>query len=416
MGDDNMVMDKNQISECYDLVVLGGGAAGLMCARQAALRGSKVLLLERSDEIGAKIRISGGGRCNFTNRTVEARNYLSENPDFCRSALARYKPQRFVEWMESEGIRYHEKTLGQLFCDGSAEQIVELFRRELRRLGVQLRVSVNVNHVQIENAAEQLSTFRVDTTGNSYRARYCVVATGGLSIPKMGATDAGHRLARQFGMRVVEPRPALVPLLVEPRRREHFASLSGVSLLAVARCGTIRFREHVLFTHRGLSGPAILQISSYWRPGHSIHLDLLPDTEIGTILNTPELQNMELKNVLALHLPRRLAETWCELEFPTKPLKQINAAQRERIEKLLHDWEIAVTGTEGFAKAEVTAGGVDTRDLSSKTMESKTQPGLYFIGEAVDVTGWLGGYNFQWAWASAVAAAEAIAERVNSTA
>ena len=382
-----------------DVIVLGGGAAGLMCALTAARRGRRVLVLERSEKIGKKILISGGGRCNFTNREVRSENYISENPHFSRSALARYTPNDFIALVETHGIAYHEKKLGQLFCDGSARDIVAMFERELRENGV--RIMCNTGDAEVRQADDG---WVVSVAGTEYGAASLVVATGGLSIPKMGATDFGLRLARRVGHRIVPTRPALVPLTFNERERSLFESLSGVSMDAEVRCGSASFRENILFTHKGVSGPAILQISSYWSEDQGVHLDLLPDPSAAHILEQNARSAKDMKNVLSLALPRRFAELWCDLHSLNRPAVQMNEKERAALESQLHDWEIHPSGTEGYAKAEVTAGGVDTRELSSKTMESARAPGLYFIGEVVDVTGWLGGYNFQWAWASGHAA------------
>ncbi|MFM8178461.1 MAG: NAD(P)/FAD-dependent oxidoreductase [Candidatus Kapaibacterium sp.] len=382
-----------------DVIVLGGGAAGLMCALTAAQRGRRVLVLERSERIGKKILISGGGRCNFTNREVRSENYLSENPHFCKSALARYTPLDFIGMVEKHGIAYHEKKLGQLFCDGSAREIVAMFERELGEVGV--RILCNTGDAQVRRTDDG---WLVSAAGTEFHAASLVVATGGLSIPKMGATDFGLRLAREHGHRIVPPRPALVPLTFTERERGMFEQLSGVSMDAEVRCGTAVFRENILFTHKGVSGPAILQISSYWSGGQGVHLDLLCDPATADILERNVRSAKDMKNVLSLALPRRFAELWCDLHSLDRPAVQMNEKEHMALMAQLHDWEIHPSGTEGYAKAEVTAGGVDTRELSSKTMESARVSGLFFVGEVVDVTGWLGGYNFQWAWASGHAA------------
>jgi predicted Rossmann fold flavoprotein len=377
----------------FDVIILGGGAAGLFCALTAGRRGRRVLVLEANERVGRKIEISGGGRCNFTNLGASPENYLSQNPDFCRSALARCTPWDFVALVEQHGIRYHEKTLGQQFCDGSSREIVTMLLAECAAARAEVRCGIRVL------AVEKTDRFRVTTAQGEFTAAALVVATGGLSLPKLGATDFGYRLARQFGLRIVEPSAGLVPLT-----GSGWSELAGVALPVVAACDGARFREAMLFTHRGLSGPAILQISSYWRPGQPLAFDLLPDTDAATLLRTARDARRELIPTLAAHWPRRLAEAWAAREAPDKPLAHWKNADVSAHAARLHAWPFAASGTEGYATAEVTLGGVDTRELSSKTMEARAVPGLFFIGEVVDVTGWLGGYNFQWAWASAHAA------------
>ncbi|UYN94568.1 MAG: NAD(P)/FAD-dependent oxidoreductase [Enhydrobacter sp.] len=364
------------MTRAFDVVVLGGGAAGLMCAIEAGKRGRRVLLLEHQEKVGKKILISGGGRCNFTNIGVGADNFLSANPHFAKSALSRYTPHDFLALVEKHRIAWHEKTLGQLFCDGSARQIVAMLLEECRAAGVEVRTSHHITGVQHGEA------FGIATDRGAFTSSSLVLATGGLSIPKMGATSFAHDTARRFGLAVVETRPALVPLTLA------VPPISGVSLDVVARLGRARFREAMLFTHRGLSGPAILQISSYWKPGEEIAIDLLPDiAEPGSFLRRRrhERPKAELRTLLGEVLPQRFADTLVADPDLAATLKR---------------WRVRPSGTEGYAKAEVTAGGIDTRELSSRTMEAHKVPGLYAIGEAVDVTGWLGGYNFQWAWSS----------------
>jgi len=385
-----------------DVLVIGGGAAGLFCAAEAGRRGRRVALLERSPGIGAKIAISGGGRCNFTNLHTRPESFLSENPDFCRSALARFTPLDFIERIERHGIAYHEKKLGQLFCDGSARQVIEMLRRECAPAGVRIEVGCEVGEIT------RRERFSVRTTAGVFTAGSLVLASGGLSIPKLGVSDLAYRVARQFGLRVVEPRPGLVPLTLVGDRYARLRELSGLSFPGAVRADDTEFRESVLFTHRGLSGPAILQISSYWRPGEPIRVDLLPDRPGGRALAAKRQSAMELATVLAEHVPKRLADAWCALEAPSRPMRQIGDREITAVAARLHDWRIEPSGTEGFVKAEVTAGGIDTAELSSKTMEAKRVPGLFAIGEAVDVTGHLGGFNFQWAWSSAHAAALAV--------
>ncbi len=387
----------------FDAIILGAGAAGLMCAALAGQRGKRVLLVDHAPEPGRKILISGGGRCNFTNIHTAPDRYLSENPHFARSALSRYTAQDFLALVERHGIAWHEKTLGQLFCDGSARQIVAMLVDECARGAVDLRCDASIGEV---SHADGL--FRIALREGSFRAPALVIATGGPSIPKMGATGFAYDLARQFGLKVVQPRPALVPLKLPPEEAL-FRELSGVSTPVIARCGKGRFPEAALFTHRGLSGPAILQVSSYWHRGEDVGIDFVPDRESGWLLAAKRARpRAALRRVLEDAVPGRLAEALSqrlavEGDLGSQSDKALAAAERR-----LRDWRFTPDGSEGFAKAEVTAGGIDTRGLSSKTMEAVKVPGLYAIGEAVDVTGWLGGYNFQWAWASGFAAAQAL--------
>jgi len=384
----------------YDAIVLGAGAAGLMCAIEAGKRGRRVVVLERAEKIGKKILISGGGRCNFTNLHTRPENFLSANPHFAKSALARYTPADFIALVQEHGIRYHEKKLGQLFCDGSAREIVTMLEEECRRAKVEIVVSTVVNEVR------HAGHFIVETSQGTFQAPALVVATGGLSIPKIGATPFGYEIARQFGIKIRDTRPALVPLTFAADDSKHFADLSGVSTEVVASFNGASFRENMLITHRGLSGPAILQISSYWRPGEPIVLDLAPEQDITAALrSSPSGRDaVAAKAALREALPARLAERWLELN---PPAKWTNAAL-EDFERGIHHWRFSPAGSEGYEKAEVTAGGIDTDELSAKTMECKRVPGLYFVGEVVDVTGHLGGFNFQWAWASGFAAGQAI--------
>ena len=390
------------MAEAFDAIVLGAGAAGLMCAARAGQRGRRVLVLERASAPGKKILISGGGRCNFTNIGAGPANYLSANPHFAKSALARYTAQDFLELVESHGIAWHEKTLGQLFCDGSAKQIVAMLLDECAKGDVEIRYGEEVVSV------EQNDGFTVTTQSGTCRAPSLVIATGGPSIPKMGATGYAYELARQFGLKIVEPRPALVPLTLGGEE-VLFRDISGVSAPVVTSAGKARFAEAALFTHRGLSGPAILQASSYWRPGEPLFIDFLPEESGDFLLQAKrETPRATLRGWLRDRLPARLADILAdrlglEVEFGNAPDKALRAAG-ERLKR----WTFQPNGTEGFAKAEVTVGGIATAELSSKTMAAKRVPGLYAIGEAVDVTGWLGGYNFQWAWASGVAAGEAL--------
>jgi len=384
------------------VIVLGGGAAGLLCAAEAGRRGRRVLVLERNAEVGRKILISGGGRCNFTNTETAPERFLSENPDFCRSALARYGPADFLAKLDAHGIAWHEKKLGQLFCDGSARQVVAMLVSECREAGVGIRCGAEVEEVRRKDG------FVLATAAGALRCASLVVATGGLSIPKLGATDFAHRLARRCGLAVTETRPGLVPLRFAGEDHAFCAALTGLSVDAVVRCGEAAFREHVLFTHRGLSGPALLQVSSSWRPGDEIALDLLPDEAAAAVLADARARGRGLVRVLAERQPRRFAEAWAERYGPARPLAECSKAELAALAARLHAWTLRPSGSEGYAKAEVTVGGVDARELSSRTLECRRVPGLHFIGEAVDVTGWLGGYNFQWAWASGFAAGQAV--------
>jgi predicted Rossmann fold flavoprotein len=387
-----------------DVVILGAGAAGMMCAIEAGRRGRRVVLLDHAERVGKKILISGGGRCNFTNINCQPENFLSENPHFAKSALARFTPADFIAMVEKHGIRYHEKTLGQLFCDRSAQDVITILEKECAEAGVRIIVGARITSVVCDGH------FRVETAAAIFEAEAVVVATGGLSIPKMGATGFGYGLAEQFGLRIVECRPGLVPLLFSADDRERWCDLSGVSAEVVADAGSRRtrcsFREKMLVTHRGLSGPAILQVSSYWRPGEAIEVDLAPDVEVMAPLLTRNARRDAAAAVLAVRavLPARMAERWVSFHQPDNWTNATLAAMEQR----LHTWRITPAGTEGYAKAEVTAGGVDTAELDAKTMQSRKVPGLYFIGEVVDVTGWLGGYNFQWAWASGASAGRAV--------
>lgn len=381
-----------------DVVIIGAGAAGLMCAIEAGKRGRKVVVVEKAEKIGKKILISGGGRCNFTNRTVTRQNYISRNPHFCTSALSRFTPHDFISLVEKHNIAYHEKKLGQLFCDDSARQIVEMLHSECLQHNVHIHTNTEVH--SIEKADE---TFTVHTSNNTYTTQSLVIASGGKSIPKMGATGFGYTVAKQFGLKIIEPIPALVPFTFT---NFPFSEASGASLDVEIECNGSTFRENILCTHKGLSGPAILQISSYWNHGDTITINLFPDTNVHELLTEHHTSKTELKNFLSPYLGKRFAEIWCELYLPSKPLAHYTHKQIESIATQLQHWQLLPTGTEGFAKAEVTRGGVDTNELSSKTMEAKRIAGLYFIGEVVDVTGWLGGYNFQWAWASGFAAGQ----------
>jgi predicted Rossmann fold flavoprotein len=387
----------------YDAIVLGAGAAGMMCAAVAARRGRRVLLIEHYHKLGEKIRISGGGRCNFTNIHCRPENYISRNPHFCRSALARFGALDFIALIERYGIRYHEKTLGQLFCDDSAQQIIAMLRSECDQGGVGWCMPCKVAAVQRSQTG-----FMVMTDQGNFDSRALVIATGGLSVPKIGATPFGYRIAQQFGLDVVPPRPALVPLTFDPEQLARFGALSGVSTECRVACNAGTFREQLLFTHRGLSGPAILQISSYWSAGDLLEIDLLPGRDAESWLLAERASRQRLDNMLASVWPKRLAQAWCELHACAAPMNEITVKRLREIAHGLHNWRVAPSGTLGYNKAEVTLGGVDTRELSSRSMEAIRVPGLYFIGEVVDVTGHLGGFNFQWAWASGFAAGEAL--------
>ncbi len=402
-------MDSSTPSR-FDAVVLGAGAAGLFCAGIAGQRGLKVLVIDHADKVAEKIRISGGGRCNFSNRDTTAAQFLSANPDYCRSALARYTTADFLDLVRRHGIAYHEKHKGQLFCDDGSEQIIAMLLAECASGAVQRWQPCAVAALRSSDAG-----FEIDTDRGTVQATQLVVATGGLSIPKIGATDFGYRLARQFGHKIIEPRPALVPLSFDPATWAPFVPLAGASLAVDIASGSARrktsFREDLLFTHRGLSGPAVLQISSYWRPGEALTIDLLPGQDAAQWLREAKQQSRrQIGNALAGLLPLRLADAWLgRLGMDAaKPMPELRDRELQHLAESLSNWTVTPSGTEGFRKAEVTAGGVDTRELDSRSMASKRQPGLHFIGEVVDVTGWLGGYNFQWAWASAAACARSL--------
>ncbi|HRE11453.1 MAG TPA: NAD(P)/FAD-dependent oxidoreductase [Ignavibacteria bacterium] len=387
----------------YNTIIIGAGAAGLMCAIEAGKRGRKVLVLEHAEKIGKKILISGGGRCNFTNLDVKPENYISNNPHFCKSALARYTPQDFISLVEKHGIKYHEKKLGQLFGDGSAKEIVQMLQKECDEAGVEIKVNCTIDKIErIINSGSETS-FRVTSSLGEFPSETLVIATGGISIPQMGATDFGYKVAKQHKIKLIKAYPGLVPFVLKDNP---FAQISGVSLEVKVSCNNISFIENILFTHRGLSGPVILQISSYWNKNDDLKIDLLPEKNILSILIENRTNKVELVNFLSQFFPKRFSEIWCETFFYSKPVNQLNEKEIQIISKRLHNLIITPFGTEGFGKAEVTKGGVDTNELSSKTMESRKVSGLYFIGEVVDVTGWLGGYNFQWAWASGFAAGQ----------
>ncbi|MBI4808108.1 MAG: NAD(P)/FAD-dependent oxidoreductase [Nitrosomonadales bacterium] len=381
-----------------DVLIIGAGAAGMMCALTAARRGRSVVLLDHSSRLAEKIRISGGGRCNFTNLNAKPENYLSQNPHFCRSALARFTPQHFIAMLDRHGIGYHEKTLGQLFCDEGSEAVIAMLKSECDAAGVRWSMPCEITEVGRSDA------FYVATSRAKYRAASLVVATGGLSIPKIGATPFGYKIAEQFGVPMTKLKPGLVPLTFHPEEWAVYAELSGASLDAVVSFGKHSFRENLLFTHRGLSGPAILQISSYWEQGKPLSIDLLPDLDIAAMFLQHRGSKMLLGNFLAQYLPKRLADIVATKWALNAPLNQCSDKELRALADKLKDWQITPTGTQGYSKAEVTCGGVDTRALSSKTMECNEVSGLFFVGEVMDVTGQLGGYNFQWAWASGHAA------------
>lgn len=408
----------------FDVVVIGAGAAGLFCAGIAGQRGLKVLLVDHSEKVAEKIRISGGGRCNFTNRDATPANFLSENPHFCRSALSRYTPQDFIALLQRYQIPFHEKHKGQLFCDRSAEDVINLLLAECAAGGVTRWQPCSIKSIA---SPEQTGagSYRMESDRGPIEAPQVVIATGGLSIPKIGATDFGYRMARQFGLRVVEPRPGLVPLTFDGEAWAPYAQLAGLALPVLIETGpadaspkqrkkAVVFAEDLLFTHRGLSGPAVLQISSFWREGQPVRINLAPGVDLSALLLRAKASSKKLiANELATLVPSRLADAWASRDPAwQKPVSEATDKALATLANRLTDWQLVPTGTEGYKKAEVTLGGVNTRDLSSQTMESK-QPGLYFIGEIVDVTGWLGGYNFQWAWASAHACAMALAASIS---
>ena len=387
-----------------DVIIIGSGAAGLMCALQAGQRGRSVVLLDHAKKLAEKIRISGGGHCNFANLNTKPENFISANPNFCRSALARYTPQDFIALLQKHNIGFHEKTLGQLFCDDEAEVIIAMLRGECDAAGVKRFMSCEIEKI------ERDKKFHVSTSRGEFEAKSLVIATGGLSIPRTGATPFGYHVAEQFGIPITKLKPGLVPLSFASDDWKSYADLTGVSLDVTVSFGKHSFRENMLVTHRGLSGPAILQISSYWQHGEPLHINLLPACDMATLLDEQKGSKKLLSNYLTQWFPKSFAEAWCAqlAGIENKPLNQYNDKQRKQIAAALHGWQITPSGTLGYTKAEVTCGGIDTRALSSKTMECNDVPGLYFIGEVVDVTGQLGGYNFQWAWASGYAAGQAV--------
>jgi predicted Rossmann fold flavoprotein len=388
------------VSLNFDVVIIGGGAAGLFCAIEAGRRGRKVLVIERNSKVGRKIIISGGGRCNFTNVNTSPSNFISKNPHFCKSALARYTPDDFLGLVRKHKIDFYEKKLGQLFCRESSRQIVEMLLTECGRGRVEIRTGCSVSKI------EQGESFHLETSIGAITGERLVIATGGLSFAKVGASDFGYGVARQFGLKIEPTRPALVPLVLDGPRS--YSQLAGVPVDSVVSTNGASFRENILFTHRGLSGPAILQISNYWNRAGEVSVDLLPEKDFAEIFENERQSRQTLANFLSQFVPARLAESFAPRRFAKTPLNEIKQKELLLVAANLNDWKVRFRDTEGYDKAEVTAGGVSTNELSSQTMESKRVPGLYFIGEVVDVTGWLGGYNFQWAWASGFAAGQAV--------
>jgi predicted Rossmann fold flavoprotein len=407
-------MKHPNLTSHFDVIVIGAGAAGMMCAAEAGQRGRRVLIVDHAGKLAEKIRISGGGRCNFTNLDVGVAHYLSRNPQFCRSALARFTPGHFIERVNRHGIRWHEREHGQLFCDDSAQDIIDMLRTGCDDGHVSWAMPCKIEAISTDSAPD--SRFILDTSHGRFACASLVVATGGLSIPKIGASPLGYKIAEQFGLAIVPPKPALVPLTLPPEELAIYKELAGMAFDAVAECGAGRFRENLLFTHRGLSGPVILQVSSYWQArdygggdGDSqITVNLFPAENVRQWLTERARSKTLLGNLLSDRLPKRFAHAWCEQRGWNKPVNQFNGKELDAIATALAGWTIAPNGTLGYAKAEVTLGGVDTRALSSKTMEARDVPGLYFVGEVMDVTGHLGGYNFQWAWASGHAAGQAV--------
>lgn len=381
-----------------DVIIIGAGAAGLMCGLTAGRRDRSVVVLEHQARIGSKIRASGGGRCNFTNINLSSENYFSQNTHFCKSALSRFTPNDFIEMLRRHGIAFYEKEEGQMFCKESSTAITTMLGKECREAGVEIRLNCEIR--RIEKGAGHV----VSANCGTFRSESLVVATGGLSYPELGATDLGYRIAKQFGLGVTALKPGLVPIIFNQKDMADFSDLSGVSMEALVGVGRRRFRGNILFTHRGLSGPVVLQVSSCWNPGDVVHFDLLPDTDICGLFMASRQSRIELRNFLSRYLPRRFAHRWCGLYGVAKPLCQLSEREVKEAADKLHNWEIVPQATEGYGKAEVTLGGIGTDELSSRTMEAKKIPGLYFVGEVIDVTGQLGGYNLQWAWASGYAA------------
>ena len=393
-------------TERYDVVIVGAGAAGLMCAAEAGKRGRRVLVLEHADRVGKKILISGGGRCNFTNRSAIPEDFLSQNPFFCISAMTRYIPQDFIDLVEKHRIRYHEKKLGQLFCDGSSQEIVRMLMEECEKAGVAIRLRCEVTGIRQNTGQDTL--FSTETDLGAVTSSTLVMATGGPSIPQMGATRFSHETAAQFGLKITPGRPGLVPFTFKGQDLEFCRSLAGLSIPCVVSCNGASFEENLLFTHKGISGPAVLQISSYWRDGEPIQVDLLPSFDLVSNLKEQQVSRpkAELATILSSLLPRNFAKAMCETYLSNQPINRLTTSGLDTVAEALKAWTISPSGTEGYRKAEVAVGGVDTNGLSSKTMEAVKAPGLFFIGEAVDVTGPLGGYNFQWAWASGFCAGQ----------
>ena len=395
----------------FDVIIIGAGAAGLFCAIEAGKRGRKVLVLEHNSQVGRKILISGGGRCNFTNQDVRPENFVSKNPHFCKSALARYTSNDFVELVKKHHIQFYEKTLGQLFCRESARQIVEMLLLECEQNNVKIRTNCTVKNVaspnwwkaDLQNVSGANIPFEIETNQGKFLCESLVIATGGLSFPKIGATDFGYKIARQFGLKIVETRASLVPLVFA--NGQNFSKLAGISIDSLVSFTKTNFRENILFTHRGLSGPAILQISNYWKREKPVSIDLLPNVDALELLENNRESKQNLDNFLSKYLPNRFAESFITNK---NPVNQISKKDREKVAESLNNWQVLFNETEGYHKAEVTLGGIDTNELSSQTMESKKVKGLYFIGEVVDVTGWLGGYNFQWAWSSGFASGQSV--------
>lgn len=385
----------------YDVIIIGGGAAGLFCAIEVGKRGRKTLVIEHNPQVGKKILISGGGRCNFTNLGTGPENFISENPHFCKSALARYTPDDFVRLVRKYRIDFYEKKLGQLFCRDSSRAIVDMLLTECERTGVEVITSCKVNALNADD-----SGFVLETTSGQLKTNNVVIATGGLSYPKIGATDFGYTVAKQFGIEQTSTRPSLVAMVMANGKGD--PKLAGISLDSIVSAGRQSFRENILFTHRGLSGPAILQISNYWKKGAPVSISLLPETDVRGMLEKNRNSPKRTTNLLSEFLPQRFADHFAASNFPNKPLNKLTDREIEQITSKLEDWRVEFSDTEGYDRAEVTLGGVSTHELSSQTMESKKVPGLYFIGEVVDVTGWLGGYNFQWAWASGYAAGNSV--------
>ena len=385
-----------------DVIIIGAGAAGLFCAIQAGKRGRSTLILERTATAAKKVALSGGGRCNFTNLHAGPDHFICRNPHFVKAALARFTPRDFADLLTEHGIGYHEKTAGQLFCDDSAHAITQMLRKECAAAKVNILFGCDIGAIRKEER------FLINTNRGSFESHSLVIATGGLSYPQIGATDFGYRIAEQFGLRIEPTRPALVPLVLSKEEQAFFDQLSGIAVEAAVQLDKWKFRDSLLFTHRGLSGPAILQISSYWNPGETIAIDLAPGQDVSGFFSRPRNSNRELKTLLSRYWPERFAKLWTDRYAASKPIRQYSNKELRAIEERIHAWKITPVGTEGFRKAEVTAGGVATDELSSKTMQARNTPGLFFIGEVMDVTGQLGGFNFQWAWASAFAAGQAV--------